>query len=95
MNSGAAIDLLANTFLVKLGREPGSDYVTLTLPDNSSEELEFVDALEWFRLRHGGKMDVLLVERALDECWNFYTAEILIHNYRKVVRNYSHIEPKV
>lgn len=68
--------------LVKIVREPGLEWFTVELPDGSSEDLEPEEAVEWFRLRHAGKMDISLIERALDDCWNFYSAEILIVNPR-------------
>jgi hypothetical protein len=68
--------------LVKITREPGLESYTFTLPDGSTEDLEPEEALEWFRLRHVGRMDVDLIERALDDCWNFYSAEILVENPR-------------
>jgi hypothetical protein len=89
------IDLADKSLLLKLTREPGLDMLLIKFPNGNTDEVEFADAPEWFRLRHANKMDVLLIEKALDECYNFYESEVLIANPREIKREYSHADPKV
>lgn len=58
-------------------RTPFSDFFVLQMDDGQSEEFEPEDCRAWFKDR-GANMDK--VEAALDHCWNFQRAEILIHN---------------
>lgn len=62
---------------VVVTREPWTDFFTITLDNGHSEELDVEDCRAWFKVR-GASMDV--VEKALDQCWNFYRSEILIRN---------------
>ena len=80
----------AQPLTIHLRREPGLEWFLLQVSDGSSEELDPDDTREWFRLR-GANMDV--VEKALDYCWNFYRASIVIKAPRKPVR--SPLEPVV
>ena len=81
--------------LVKITRESGLDWFTLALPDGSTEDLEAEEALEWFRLRHVGRMDVDLIERALDDAWNFLEAEVLIQSPRMPQKEISRTAPNI
>jgi hypothetical protein len=69
---------------VLITREAFTDFFILTVPKAGgqvyTEELEVDDAVEWFRLRGA---DPILVEKALDHCWNFYRASVEIVNYRE------------
>ena len=75
---------------IELRREPGLDWFVLNVSDGSSEELDPEDARSWFRMR-GANMDA--VEKALDYCWNFYNATIVIKNPKTPKR--SPLEPRV
>ena len=56
----------------------------------TSEELDPEDARSWFKMR-GANMEA--VEKALDYCWNFYNATIVIKNPKTPPR--STLEPTV
>lgn len=60
-------------------REPFSDYYVLTLENGQTEELEVEEAKTWFR-EHGARMDA--VDKAMDHCWNFYSVQITIADFR-------------
>lgn len=66
---------LDNLLHVIVTREPFMDFYTLTLDDGTTEELELEECKQWFKER-GADMDKL--DKALDQCWNFYRAEINI-----------------
>jgi len=62
-------------------REQFSIFYLIETPVNGySEELEVEEVREWFRLR-GAKED--MVEKALDQAWNFGRSEVLIKNPRE------------
>ncbi len=75
---------------IDLRREPGLEWFVLQVDDGSSEELDPEDARSWFKMR-GANMDA--VEKALDYCWNFYKATIVIKNPKTPPR--STLEPTV
>lgn len=75
---------------VRLQREVGMEWFILHLEDKSSEELDPDDTRDWFKQR-GANMDA--VEKALDYCWNFYQATIVIKNPKTRVR--KPLEPTV
>jgi|688.fasta_scaffold108565_3 hypothetical protein len=75
---------------IDLRREPGLEWFVLTISDGSSEELDPEDTRTWFKQR-GANMDA--VEKALDYCWNFYKATIVIKNPKTPPR--SILEPTV
>lgn len=75
---------------VVLKRDPYLEWFVLNLDDGSSEELDPEDARSWFKMR-GANMDA--VEKALDYCWNFYNATIVIKNPKTPPK--SNLEPTV
>lgn len=75
---------------VKIDREPGMDFLVLTLEDGTTEELDVDDTREWFRLR-GANMDK--IDKALDYVWNFYHATVNI-NMPKAIP-FNPLEPQV
>jgi hypothetical protein len=81
--------------LVRIVRESGLDWFTLYLPDNSSEDVDAEEAVEWFRLHHQGRMDYTLIERAIDDAWNFGEANVLIEKPRFPKPEYSRTSPKI
>jgi hypothetical protein len=80
-----------NGLLVKVRREPFSSTYLLTLSDGTSEEIDAVDALEWFKRRGA---DMRVVEKALDYAWNFYQADILISNPKSMVLD-QRVKPRL
>lgn len=68
------------------------DFFTLVLDNGQSEELEVEETREWFRVR-GANMDV--VEKALDEAWNFAESGITIKNPKVPRVLHSAIQPKL
>lgn len=83
---------------VFLTREPWGDTFTLNvLRDGrkSSEELEPDETRAWFKAR--GITNVEALEKALDECWNFYQTVIVIpaHVYRDPVLPFPRYQPKL
>lgn len=76
---------------VKLDREPFLPFVTLTVDNGSTEELEAEEARAWFRAR-GADMDQ--VEKCLDHVWNFYHAVFVINDYHDPVV-LGHEQPKI
>ena len=75
---------------IELRREPFMEWFVLQVDDGSSEELDPEDARSWFKMR-GANMDS--VEKALDYCWNFYSATIVIKSPKTPPR--STLEPTV
>ena len=75
---------------IQLRREPGLEWFVLNVSDGSSEELDPDDTRSWFKQR-GANMDA--VEKALDYCWNFYNATIVIKSPKTPPR--SVLEPTV
>lgn len=55
------------------------DFFELKLENGFTEELDAEATREWFQ-EHGANMDA--VEKALDYCWNFYSAVVTIQNPR-------------
>lgn len=66
--------------LVIITREMYSTFYTLWVDESPVEELEVEDVREWFK-QHGANMDV--VNKALDQCWNFTTANVEIEHPRE------------
>jgi hypothetical protein len=58
-------------------REPFGEFFTLVLDNRHTEELEPEDCRQWFKDRGA---DMQKVEKALDQTWNFYRAEVNIRN---------------
>jgi hypothetical protein len=81
--------------LVLVTREVGLDWFTMHLPDGSTEDVDAEEAVEWFRLRHSGRMDLTLIERAIDDAWNFGESEVLIQNPRRPAVEVNRTTPKV
>jgi len=81
--------------LVKITREGGLDWFTLTFPDGSSEDVDAEEAVEWFRLHHKGRMDYTLIERSIDDAWNFGEANVLIIEPRFPKPEVSRITPNI
>ena len=75
---------------IVLKREPYLEWFVLHVDDGSSEELDPEDARSWFKMR-GANMEA--VEKALDYCWNFYNATIVIKNPKTPPK--SNLEPTV
>jgi hypothetical protein len=83
---------LPKPLVVKLTRIPFGSFVTLTLDDGATEDLEPDEAREWFKIR-GANMEG--VEKALDYVWNFYTAGITVHNPKKPILKTSRVTPRI
>ena len=66
-----------NVLQIRILRPPFVEYFTLELANGQTEELEPEECRAWFKAR-GANMDV--VEKALDQAWNFYRALLVIHN---------------
>ena len=62
---------------VMIIRPPFEELYELVLHDGQSEELEQIEAYDWFRER-GANMD--MVEKAMNHAWNFYSAELVVKN---------------
>jgi hypothetical protein len=71
------VPVVNNELHVRIHREMFSDFFTIMLDDNSSEELEIEPLREWFKVR-GANMDS--IDKVLDHVWNFGYAEVLISN---------------
>ena len=61
---------------VRITKEPFMDWIELHLEDGGHEELAPEEARTWFKER-GANMET--VEKALDYCWNFYKAVVVIN----------------
>jgi hypothetical protein len=61
---------------VIITHEFGLPWVTLEYEDGKTEELEHVEALEWFRKR--GAVDMDKVNQAINDAFNFYHSEVVI-----------------
>ena len=68
-----------NTLRVFLVREPFDDFYQIVLDGGRSEELEEEATREWL-IAHGAHED--LVQKAITQAWNFYSAAIMIPNPR-------------
>ena len=62
---------------VLITREMFGTFFTLTLDNEHTEELDADETREWFRT-HGADMDV--IDKALDQAWNFMRADVEIQN---------------
>jgi hypothetical protein len=69
------------TLLVVVTHEPFVDGFTLEYEDQS-EDLDHVEALEWFKKRGAADMDK--VNDLINHAWNFHRAEITIRNPKTV-----------
>jgi hypothetical protein len=65
---------------VYITREPFSDFFVFTLDNGHTEELEAEEARQWLRDR-GGNMD--LMEKALDQVFNFQRCDVFIDKPRE------------
>jgi hypothetical protein len=81
--------------VLKLSREPGLDLLKIEFPDGNSDEIEFTEAPEWFRLRHATPMNLDVVEKAIDECWNWYEATLVIKHPRNIVKPFVPADPQI
>ena len=61
--------------IIKLSREPFSDFMTLSFPDNKTEDVECEHVVD--RLVELGA-DRNKVTPAVDFCWNFYKATVSV-----------------
>ena len=77
---------------VFLEREAWTDWFVLKTANGLSEQLEPEETRDWFKER-GANMDA--VEKALDYCWNFYKAEVVINNPRDPMINAARVTPHV
>jgi len=78
--------------VVKLTRKPFMSWITITLKDGATEDLEPDDVRAWFKTR-GARMDI--VEKAMDHVWNFYVAEVTINSPKEPPRSLSKVVPRV
>ena len=74
----------AGALLVEIKHEYGLPWVTLEY-DGKSDELDHVEALEWFKKRGALNMDK--VNEAINHALNFYHAKVVINNPIAVERN--------
>jgi hypothetical protein len=68
-----------NTLRVFLVREPFDDFYLIVQDDGKSEELEEDDVRQWLKDRGA---DEELVQKSVDQTWNFYSAQVIIKNPR-------------
>jgi hypothetical protein len=68
-----------NTLRVFLVREPFDDFYLIVQDDGKSEELEEDDVRQWLKDR-GAEEE--LIQRSVDQAWNFYSAQVSIKNPR-------------
>jgi len=81
-----------SAMLIQVRREPFSPYYQLIMPNGNSEEILCEDIYEWFRLR-GAKAEV--IEKAIDEAWNFYSVDILVPEWREPSVQNPRISPHI
>lgn len=84
--------------IVELTREPWGESFMLAIDRagrKSTEELEPDETRAWFK-EHGITNDEAL-EKALDECWNFYRTTIVIpgHVYKEPKKPFANFQPKI
>lgn len=77
---------------VVITREPYLEWFTIKLPNGYTEELDPDETRKWFKKR-GANMEVL--EKALDRCWNFYSAEVWIQNPQTPPVANPEVEPDI
>jgi hypothetical protein len=77
---------------VVITREPWMDFFSISLDNGYSEELNPEETRHWFKIR-GANMDIL--ERALDDCWNFYKTEYVIENPKVPSVANPRLQPKL
>jgi len=68
-----------NTLRVFLVREPFDSYYLIVQDDGKSEELEEDDVRTWLKDRGA---DEELIQKSVDQTWNFYSAMVTIKNPR-------------
>lgn len=81
-----------NTLRVFIIREPFSDQYTLISQNGHSEEMEEDQAREWLATR-GANED--LIQKAITQAWNFYSAMVLIKNPKNLVPVYDPLAPQI
>jgi hypothetical protein len=81
-----------NTIRVFLVREPFDDFYLIVMDDGKSEELEEDDVRKWLTER-GADED--LVQRSVDQAWNFYSAAVIIRNPRTPPKVYDPVAPNI
>lgn len=72
-----------NSLRVFLVREPFDDFYLIVQDDGKSEELEEDDVRQWLKDRGA---DEELIQRSVDQCWNFYSASLTIMNPKTPAR---------
>jgi len=76
---------------VHIHRNPFEDWVTLTLPDGMTENLDAEECREWFKIR-GANMEI--VEKATDYVWSgFPDAEVVISNPKNLRKTLTRKDP--
>lgn len=68
-----------NSMVVYLVREPFDDFYLIVQENGRSEELEEDGVRQWLADRGAGEE---LIQRSVDQAWNFYSARVLIMNPR-------------
>ncbi len=77
---------------IELTREPFTDWVTLTLPDGQSFDMDWEEIKMWMKLRNA---DMDIVDKALDDVYNFYSSTVIIKNPRIVKVKLGKDDPKI
>lgn len=83
---------IPNSLRVWLIREPFDDFYLVYLDDGKSEELEELDVRKWLADR-GAEEE--LVQRSVDQAWNFYSACVIIPNPRTPPKVFDPVEPNI
>lgn len=78
---------------MRVTREPFGEEFTIHLPNGHTEELDPDETRKWF-FDHGVTNDEAL-EKALDECWNFYETSVLIESFQEPVKPFPAYQPDV
>lgn len=78
---------------IKLTREPFAEYIVVHLPNGVTEEMEYEQCKEWFRVRGAKVRDI---EPMLDEVWNSYEVNVEFGNYKEPsTQHHSTYEPQL
>lgn len=69
--------------VVELRREPMSDYFVVSCGPNTSEQVLGIDIMDWLVRRMVRPYKLDLVEKAIDYCWNFGSADLSVKQFRR------------
>ncbi len=81
---------------ITITREPGDDFCTLNFSFGGTEDIEGADVVDFICQYCRGPISPeirALIERAVDDAWNFYSAKLVLTSWKPLARAFG--APKV